>query len=229
MTSGDPALPSGTARASGGIGRRAGFRFLCPKGREGSSPSSPTIRRTFVQAAAFQHADDDSVGSDLRFDVKSSLLPFDGDDAPAAHGHDRPADSDPVMVVDDEVAAIERWIRWNLDNYAEHGFGLWVIELIDGGTFLGDCGLTYQLVEGDRLLEVGYHLNQQNRGVGYATEAGRACIAFALVEIAAPLACSIVNPENTASIGVASRLHTSRRAFINESGQTRELFWSVRS
>ena len=29
-------------RASGGIGRRAGFRFLCPKGREGSSPSSRT-------------------------------------------------------------------------------------------------------------------------------------------------------------------------------------------
>lgn len=44
MTSSEPALPSGTARASGGIGRRAGFRFLCPKGREGSSPSSPTVK-----------------------------------------------------------------------------------------------------------------------------------------------------------------------------------------
>jgi hypothetical protein len=31
-----------TARASGGIGRRAGFRFLCPKGRGGSTPPSPT-------------------------------------------------------------------------------------------------------------------------------------------------------------------------------------------
>lgn len=30
-------------RASGGIGRHAGFRFLCSKGREGSSPSSRTI------------------------------------------------------------------------------------------------------------------------------------------------------------------------------------------
>jgi hypothetical protein len=28
--------------ASGGIGRRAGFRFLCPKGCGGSSPPSPT-------------------------------------------------------------------------------------------------------------------------------------------------------------------------------------------
>jgi len=32
----------GIARASGGIGRRAGFRFLCPQGRGGSSPPSPT-------------------------------------------------------------------------------------------------------------------------------------------------------------------------------------------
>ncbi len=34
-------------RASGGIGRRAGFRFLCPKGREGSSPSSRTTHCIF--------------------------------------------------------------------------------------------------------------------------------------------------------------------------------------
>ena len=32
------------ARASGGIGRRAGFRFLCPQGRGGSTPPSPTGR-----------------------------------------------------------------------------------------------------------------------------------------------------------------------------------------
>ena len=31
-------------RASGGIGRRAGFRFLCPQGRGGSTPPSPTAR-----------------------------------------------------------------------------------------------------------------------------------------------------------------------------------------
>ena len=33
-------------RASGGIGRRAGFRFLCPKGCGGSSPPSPTQKWT---------------------------------------------------------------------------------------------------------------------------------------------------------------------------------------
>ena len=38
----DP-IPSIDTRASGGIGRRAGFRCLCPSGCEGSSPSSRTI------------------------------------------------------------------------------------------------------------------------------------------------------------------------------------------
>src|SRR6266498_1848800 len=38
-----PLLQSGAvARASGGIGRRAGFRFLCPQGRGGSTPPSRT-------------------------------------------------------------------------------------------------------------------------------------------------------------------------------------------
>ena len=37
-------------RASGGIGRRAGFRFLCPKGCGGSSPPSPTQNRAGARA-----------------------------------------------------------------------------------------------------------------------------------------------------------------------------------
>ena len=37
------AIPSFSTRASGGIGRRAGFRCLCPSGREGSSPFLRTL------------------------------------------------------------------------------------------------------------------------------------------------------------------------------------------
>ena len=46
-----PSATFGTStRASGGIGRRAGFRFLCPKGRGGSSPPSPTDSWVAAQA-----------------------------------------------------------------------------------------------------------------------------------------------------------------------------------
>src|SRR5206468_4360684 len=36
------------ARGGGRNGRRARFRSVCPKGREGSNPSSPTSRRTLL-------------------------------------------------------------------------------------------------------------------------------------------------------------------------------------
>lgn len=39
------------------------------------------------------------------------------------------------------------WIEWNRHNYAEHGFGLWIIETHEG-VFVGDCGLTMQQVDG---------------------------------------------------------------------------------
>jgi RimJ/RimL family protein N-acetyltransferase len=122
----------------------------------------------------------------------------------------------------------EGWIEWNLRNYATHGFGLWVIEHRDEGWFLGDCGLTYQTVEGEQLLEVGYHLKEQHRGYGYATEAARACVAYVFDGLAVPLICSIVDPENTASIRVASHLHTAHRTFRNKQGRSMELYWSTR-
>src|SRR5438128_6164070 len=47
-----PLLRWPTHGASGGIGRRAGFRFLCPKGRGGSTPPSPTTTDTPTARAA---------------------------------------------------------------------------------------------------------------------------------------------------------------------------------
>lgn len=70
----------------------------------------------------------------------------------------------------DEAA---NWIAWNERNYAEHGFGLWIIELADG-TFVGDCGLTIQDVEGEGMVEVGYHVATAWQGRGLAAEAAGA-------------------------------------------------------
>lgn len=126
-----------------------------------------------------------------------------------------------------EPARAMGWIDWNLDNYATHGFGLWVIEHRDEGWFLGDCGLTYQSVEGEQWLEVGYHLQEQHRGNGYATEAAHACVTYAFERMAAPLVCSIVDPENAASKRVASQVHSSHRVFRNGNGRMMDLYWSV--
>lgn len=60
------------------------------------------------------------------------------------------------------------WIEWNRRNYVELGFGLWVVETNSGG-FVGDCGLTMQEVEGEWLVEAGWHVRSDLRRQGYAT------------------------------------------------------------
>jgi len=97
-----------------------------------------------------------------------------------------------------------RWIEWQERNYAEHDFGLWVVETHDG-TLVGDCGLTVQDVEGTPHVEVGYHLLPAMRRRGYATEAAQAvrdCAASHGVEHLVAL----IRPDNTPSQRVARNL-----------------------
>lgn len=96
------------------------------------------------------------------------------------------------------------WIDWTLDNYARHGFGLWVIET-HAGEFVGDCGLTMQDVEGEQLVEIGWHVRAPQRRRGYAAEAAGA------VRDAAGAAgighlVAIIRPDNLASQRVAARI-----------------------
>ena len=126
-----------------------------------------------------------------------------------------------------DPAKVRAWIDWNLRNYSEFGFGLWAIELQEGGRFIGDCGLTYQDVEGRSELEIGYHVLESERGKGYATEAARACLDFGFTHTSCESICSIVRPSNTASCVVAARIHSARREFLKRD-QPALLFYTLR-
>lgn len=104
-----------------------------------------------------------------------------------------------------------RWIQWNQQNYADHGFGLWIVETT-AGEFVGDCGLTWQLVNGTSALEVGYHVRAELQGNGFATEAAAACRDFARTELRATELVAITHPENIASRRVAEKLGMRRVA-----------------
>ncbi len=102
----------------------------------------------------------------------------------------------------DEAAA---WIEWNRDNNARHGYGLWIVETHDG-EFVGDCGLTWQNVNGRSELEVGYHVRLDLQGRGYASEAALACLEYARDVVGVGLIVAIIHPDNAASLRVAERL-----------------------
>ncbi len=104
----------------------------------------------------------------------------------------------------DEAAAKE-WIARNQRRYATYGHGLWAMDLKSTGEMIGDCGITLQDVDGESLLEIGYHLRRDMWGQGFATEAARACRDYGFTQLPAEFLISLVRPENLPSCRVAER------------------------
>ena len=112
-------------------------------------------------------------------------------------------------------AEVRAWLDHQLERYERDGHGLWAVLLRESGEFVGQCGLTWQDVEGERVLEVGYHLLRAHWHHGYASEAARACRDHAFTVLDAPDVHAIVRDTNLASMNVAIRCAmTARRSFV---------------
>lgn len=135
----------------------------------------------------------------LRF---REMTAADLDDMARLLGDPRVMEFYPAPKSRDEAAA---WIAWNQKNYAEHGYGLWVIET-HTFEFVGDSGLTWQNVNGTPKLEVGYHVRADLHGRGLATEAAAACRDFARRHTNATDLVAIIHPDNRASERVAEKI-----------------------
>ena len=96
-------------------------------------------------------------------------------------------------------------IAWNLDNYAQHGYGMWIVETHDG-EFVGECGRTWQVLNGRAFLEVGYHILAALQGRSYATEAAAACRDFAHTNTDVDQLVAIIHPDNQPSRRVAKKI-----------------------
>ncbi|MFT3889438.1 MAG: GNAT family N-acetyltransferase [Arachnia sp.] len=108
--------------------------------------------------------------------------------------------------------------RW-LDRMQEHdrtdGFSMWAVQLHGTGPMIGQCGVTWQLIGDERVLEVGYLFNRTYWHQGYAIEAAQACRDWAFRELGAERVHSIIRDTNIASMNVAIRNGmTARRRFV---------------
>ena len=101
--------------------------------------------------------------------------------------------------------------------FDQQGFGLWALEVKDGGAFVGFTGLHPMPpgVPGEGGFEVGWRLAQHAWGQGYATEAARASVAFAFGEGHLPELFSMTAVSNVRSQAVMQRLGMSLRTHFD--------------
>jgi RimJ/RimL family protein N-acetyltransferase len=93
----------------------------------------------------------------------------------------------------------------------EEGWGLWAVEVDGGARFIGFVGLARPSFEEHftPAVEVGWRLAREHWGQGYATEAGRAAVAFGLGELGLEEIVSFTSVLNEPSWRVMERLGMS--------------------
>ncbi|HEX4947320.1 MAG TPA: GNAT family N-acetyltransferase [Blastocatellia bacterium] len=100
---------------------------------------------------------------------------------------------------------LEAAMQRQFASYAENGYGLWAMILKRENQFIGDCGLLHQEVDGAQELEVGYHVNRQYWGQGFAPEAAKACFDCGFNTLGRKRMISMIRPENLPSRRVAEK------------------------
>jgi [ribosomal protein S5]-alanine N-acetyltransferase len=86
------------------------------------------------------------------------------------------------------------------------GVHKWIAYSRESGELVGRGGLSYAEVDGARRLEIGWAILRRLGGRGYATEIGRAGLAFARDELGATEVVSFTETYNRRSRAVMERL-----------------------
>jgi [ribosomal protein S5]-alanine N-acetyltransferase len=90
--------------------------------------------------------------------------------------------------------------------YDEFGYGLLAVVYQEENRVIGYCGLYRQDIDGRIELEIGYRLHPSYWGRGIATEAAAMVRDWAWANLDREKLISIIEPENAASIAVASKI-----------------------
>jgi RimJ/RimL family protein N-acetyltransferase len=114
-----------------------------------------------------------------------------------------------VPTLQETWRAVAGW----LGHWAMRGYGQWAIEERSSGHMIGRAGIINAAEWPGP--EVGYLLGRAWWGHGYATEAARAAMDWGFREIGFGELISLIDPANTASIAVATRLGETLRDEID--------------
>ena len=97
-------------------------------------------------------------------------------------------------------------------SWAENGYGLWAVERLDDGRFIGFTGLSAPTFDAHFIpaVEVGWRLAADAWGHGFATEAARAALEFGFHSVGLEEIVSFTVPANQRSRRVMEKLGMTR-------------------
>lgn len=97
----------------------------------------------------------------------------------------------------------------NVRTIEASGYGMFAVLEKHSGEYLGDCGITIQIIDGEEEFEVGYRIRKESWGQGFAPEAARAMIDYGFQQLGMKKLCSYMLKDH----------HQSRRT-AEKSGMT---------
>lgn len=111
-----------------------------------------------------------------------------------------------------------------LQSYEEHGFGLWMVELINSKTPIGMCGLLKRETLED--IDIGYALLPDYVGQGYAFEMAAATLLHAKNNLKINKVVAITDGNNVKSIGLLNKLGLQFEREIEHADKTNTHLYS---
>ena len=128
----------------------------------------------------------------------------------------KPIFTDPITMVfwpqpfsEEAVAA---WVRRASASFAATGLGHMLVELRDGGSVIGDCGIMETDVNGRREYDLGYIFHHPYWRQGYGVECARACLEYGIGTLGLKRIVANMAHDHVASARVAERLGMRREA-----------------
>ena len=153
------------------------------------------------------------------------LRPVTGDDHPVLLAHWTEPDVRRFLFDGAPLSSAEvaETVEESIGDFAAHGYGIWLIELgsgtgsgpipgpSPGAGLVGTAGLRPLEESG---LEIFYSLAPAAWGHGYATEAARAVVEYALGPLGLPEVLAEIDEGNAASVAVVKRLGMTPYAVV---------------
>ena len=123
----------------------------------------------------------------------------------------------------------DQFLAGQIDHWEKHGFGIWLAFDRDTLACAGRGGLRYEIIDGDRVVQVGYGLFPRFWGRGLATEIARASADAAFDVLGLTRLVAVALPNNIVSRKVLEKIGFSYARDTQYDGTRHVLYERLKS